>query len=238
MKTKLFFVFTLFALVVKSEETPPRYRHINSVWLGYFNSTTIGKKWNVNTDIQYRTKDWLENPSQFLVRSGLGYKINDKVRITLGAAHFRFYLTDVRTRGEWRPWQELLINDVIGKTKIAHRFRAEQRFNQKTIANKPIDDYNFNWRFRYRIEATHPLIKSGDRGIYLLLGNEILINAGSNIRYNYFDQNRLYAGFNFEQSKRLTYQIEFMHIWQQQSNGITLDKVSIIRFNIFHKISL
>ncbi|MBK7668158.1 MAG: DUF2490 domain-containing protein [Sphingobacteriaceae bacterium] len=94
MKAKLFFVLTLFNLVARSQETPPRYRYINSVWLGYFNSTTIGKKWNVNTDIQYRTKEWLAKPSQFLVRSGLGYKLNDKVRITLGIAHFRFYLTE------------------------------------------------------------------------------------------------------------------------------------------------
>lgn len=238
MKTKLFFVLTLFALMVKSEETPPRYRYVNSVWLGYFNSTTFGKKWNINTDIQYRTKDWLEKPSQFLVRSGLGYKLNDKVRITLGAAHFRFYLADVRTRGEWRPWQELLINDEVGKIKIAHRFRAEQRFHQKTINNRPIDEYSFNWRFRYRIEAVYSLIKKENKSIALVFGNEILINAGSNIRYNYFDQDRLYAGLNFEQNKRLTYQIEFMQMWQQQSNGITLDKVSIIRFNVFHKINL
>lgn len=238
MKTKLFFVLVLFAFALRAQETTPRYRHINSVWLGYFNSTTIGKKWNVNTDIQYRTREWLVKPSQFLVRSGVGYKLNDKLRITIGAAHFRFYLTSVATRGEWRPWQELLINDVAGKTKITHRFRAEQRFNQKVVGNKPIDDYSFNWRFRYRIEAIRPLLKNGDRGIALILGNEILINAGNNIRYNYFDQDRLYAGFNFDQNKYLTYQIEFMHIWQQQTNGITLDKVSVIRFNIFHRISL
>ncbi|MBK7668159.1 MAG: DUF2490 domain-containing protein [Sphingobacteriaceae bacterium] len=131
-----------------------------------------------------------------------------------------------------------MINDVVGKIKIAHRFRDEQRFNQKVSGNKPIDDYSFNWRFRYRIEATYPILKSGDRVISILAGNEILINAGNSIRYNYFDQNRLYGGFNFEQNKRLTYQIEFMHMWQQQANGITLDKISIIRFNILHKINL
>lgn len=238
MKTKLFFGLVLFVLAVRSQEAAPRYRSINSVWLGYLNTTTIDEKWNVNTDIQYRTKEWLEKPSQFLVRSGLGYKLNDKVRITLGAAHFRFYLTSITTNGEWRPWQELLINDAVGKTKIAHRFLAEQRFNQKVVANKPTNDHSFNWRFRYRLEATRHLIKYGSKGISLIIGNEILINAGNSIRYNYFDQDRLYAGFNFDQNKHLTYQIEFMYIWQQQSNGITLDKVSIVRFNIFHRISL
>jgi hypothetical protein len=238
MKTKLLFALTLFTFLVRSQESPPRYRYTNSVWLGYFNSTTIGKKWNVNTDIQYRGKEWLAKPSQFLVRSGLGYKLNDKVKLTLGAAHLRFYLTGVATRGEWRPWQELLINDALGKIRIAHRFRVEQRFNQKVVANRPVDDYSFNWRFRYRIEATYPIIKNGDKGISFVAGNEILINTGNNIRYNYFDQDRLYAGLNFEQNKRLTYQVEFMQIWQQQSNGLTLDKISIIRFNVFHKINL
>lgn len=192
----------------------------------------------MNTDIQFRTKKWLANPNQALVRTGLAYRVNEKIRFTIGLAHFRFYLNDVATRGEWRPWQEILLSNGINMIKIAHRIRAEQRFNEAILNSKPSGTYNFNWRFRYRIEIQLALLKHDDRVVSIVAGDEILINAGKNIRYNYFDQNRLFAGINFEQNKKLTYQIQFMKIWQQQSNGLTLDDISVIRLNVFHKISL
>jgi hypothetical protein len=238
MKLKIASALLFLSLSVFSQETLPRHRHSNAVWFGYFNSVSNGRNWNVNTDIQYRAKERGSTPSQFLVRSGLGYKLNDKVKVTIGVAHFRFYLNPIITRGEWRPWQEVLITDEIRKFTLAHRFRSEQRFHQKVVGGQPVDDYNFNWRFRYRIEGTYTLIKRAERTIGLVFGNEILVNAGASVKYNYFDQDRLYVGLNFGHNKKLTYQVEFMKLWQQYPNGFTLDNVTIIRLNIFHKINL
>lgn len=221
-----------------AQEAGPHYRYSKAIWLGYFNSTAFNSKWSLNTDIQFRGKDWLAQPSQALVRSGLGYKLAEKVRVTIGLAHYRFYLNDIVTRGEWRPWQEVLLNNDIGKVKIAHRLRAEQRFNETVLNAHPTGDYTFNWRFRYRLDVQIPLFTKNEKSIWLVLGDELLINAGKNIKYNYFDQNRIYLGFNFEQNKRITYQIQVMQISQQQSNGTTLDKISVIRVNVFHKIVL
>lgn len=234
----ILFILILFSLKTRSQETVPVIRYTNAVWLGYFSSINFKKHWSVNTDLQYRMKNWLANPSQALVRSGLAYRLNDKVRFTIGIAHFRFYLDNVVTRGEWRPWQEILLTNDINKVKIAHRLRAEQRFNESTRKGKPSGEYLFNWRFRYRIELQIPVLRKNGKSISMIGGDELLVNAGKNIRYNYFDQNRLYAGINFEQNKNLTYQIQFMKIWQQQSNGLTLDDISVIRLNVFHKINL
>lgn len=234
----VFIFIVLASLNARCQETIPTIRYTNAVWLGYFNSTSFKKSWSVNTDIQYRTKNGLTNANQALIRTGLAYRLKDNVRIMLGVAHFRFYLSNVVTRGEWRPWQEILLSNDIDKIKITHRIRAEQRFNEVTVNRKPSGVYNFNWRFRYRIELQITLLKREEKAISLLAGDELLINAGKTIRYNYFDQNRLFAGINIEQNKKLTYQIQFMKIWQQQNDGLTLDDISVIRINVFHKISL
>ena len=61
--------------------------------------------------------------------------------------------------------------------------------------------------------------------------SDLLIN-------NYFDQNRTYVGVNYEINKKISLQLQYMHIWQLLSNGITLDNIDVIRFNIYHTISL
>jgi hypothetical protein len=59
------------------------------------------------------------------------------------------------------------------------------------------DGYLFNFRARYNILGQIPLgrqqFKSGSMS--LVLSNEVFINAGKEVVYNTFDQNRAFAGF-------------------------------------------
>lgn len=238
MKTKLVFVLVILGLIGFSQESTKQIKNINQVWAGYYNSITVNEKWSVNSDFQFRTKDWFDHNSQALVRTGLVRKINEKINVTFGLAHFRFYLSEVATRGEWRPWQEIALTEKFEKLKVSHRLRVEQRFNQKYKNDEWGNDYTFNWRFRYKLDLQFPLVSKNNKALYFTLGNEILINAGEVIKYNYFDQNRLSIGFNIELNKNFTIQPQFIYIWQQESNGITLDKISVVRLNILHKIKL
>lgn len=212
----------------------------NMLWLGYYNSIILNSKWSVNSDIQFRTKNELKDYSQALIRSDLSYKLKDRISISAGIAHFRFFLTKDKTRGEWRPWQELKLNDKFGNCKLTHRFRIEQRFNENVKNAEATNEYQFNFRFRYRLDLRYPLLKENERGnnMYVLVGNEIMINAGNNISYNYFDQDRLYVGINYEINKKIALQLQYMHVWQQASNGLTLNSNEVIRFNIYHTISI
>jgi hypothetical protein len=212
----------------------------NMLWLGYFSMIKFNERWSLNSDAQFRTRNEVKNYSQALLRTGLSYKLNEKVDVTLGLAHFRFFITNDKTRGEWRPWQELKLNDKFGNCKLSHRFRVEQRFNENVKNAEATNEYQLNFRFRYRLNLRYPLLKENEAGnnIYVLVGNEIMINAGNNIIYNYFDQDRLYVGINYEINKKIALQLQYMHIWQQASNGLTLNSNEVIRFNIYHTISI
>ncbi len=238
MKTKLVFALAVLGLKGFSQESARQIKKVNQLWGGYYSNIILNEKWSVNSDFQFRTKDWYEHNSQALARTGLSRKINDKVNVTVGVAHFRFYYSDVATRGEWRPWQEIALTEKYKKLKVIQRFRIEERFNQKLKSGEPINDYTYNWRFRYKFDLQFPLASKNEKALYLTLGNEIMINAGKEIKYNYFDQDRLSAGLNIELNKNFTLQPQFIYIWQQESNGTTLDKISVIRLNIVHKIKL
>ncbi|MBA3682469.1 MAG: DUF2490 domain-containing protein [Bacteroidetes bacterium] len=222
------------------QNTKPIIQKDNMFWIGYYNSTNINPKWSVNSDVQFRTKNWHTDYSQALIRSGLAYTFNERVNLTAGLAHFRYFITNEKTRGEWRPWQELAVHDRLGNVKITHRFRLEERFNEQVKSNEPINEYVFNYRYRYKLDLRFRLVKRNNKGknLVVLVGNELMINAGKNITYNYFDQNRSYAGLNFEWNKNITWQLQYMHIWQQLSSGNTFQSTEVIRFNFFHTITL
>lgn len=230
---------SIISISSNAQDSNPRFKQENMIWIGYYNSLVLSPKWSINSDLQGRTKNWYKDYSQALIRTGLSFKANDRITLTAGLAHFRFFINNQLTRGEWRPWQELALNDKVGKVKITHRFRFEQRFNQRTAYNEPINEHQFNYRFRYRIDLRFPLNKENEKGnnFNLLIGDEIMINAGRSIINNYFDQNRLYLGLNYELNKRLSLQLQYMRVWQLLSNGITLDNIEVIRFNIYHTIN-
>ena len=229
----------LFATSLAQNNSPIIVRD-NMVWVGYFSMIKINDKWSLNSDAQFRTRNEVKNYSQALLRTGLSYKLNEKVDVTLGLAHFRFFITNDKTRREWRPWQEFKLNDKFGNCKLSHRFRVEQRFNETLKNSEATNDYQFNFRFRYRFDLRYPILKENKSGnnIYALIGNEIMVNAGNNISYNYFDQDRLYVGVNYEINKKIALQLQYMHVWQQASNGLTLNSNEVIRFNIYHTISI
>lgn len=229
----------LFATSLAQNNSPIIVRD-NMVWVGYFSTIKFNDKLSLNSDAQFRTRNEVKNYSQALLRTGLSYKLNEKVDVTLGLAHFRFFITNDKTRGEWRPWQEFKLNDKFGNCKLSHRFRVEQRFNETVKNSEATNDYQFNFRFRYRFDLRYPILKENKSGnnIYALIGNEIMVNAGNNISYNYFDQDRLYIGVNYEINKKIVLQLQYMHVWQQASNGLTLNSNEVIRFNIYHTISI
>jgi len=233
-------LFLNMALKGFSQNSSSEIIHDNMLWLGYYNTINFNDKWSLNSDAQFRTKNGVKNNSQALIRTGLSYKINNKIDITSGLAHFRFFITNERTRGEWRPWQEIKLTSNFGSVNLINRFRVEQRYIEGVIDSQPSNKYNFNFRFRYRLDVKIPINKEKEEGknFYLLLGNEIMVNAGENINSNYFDQDRLFVGLNYELNKKITLQFQYMHIWQQLATGNTLMNLDVIRFNLYHTLTI
>ena len=208
------------------------------VWVGYFNTIKLNPRFAINSDLQGRTRNSLL--SQYVTRAGLVFGVNSKLYLVGGFAAF-FYPQPTNQnllRNEWRPWEEIMIADNIGNLKINHRFRAEQRYNEVIIKNNLTDDYSYTNRFRYKIDLQYPLLRSEKEthSVYIIAANELMINTGKSIKYNYFDQNRTSVGISYKATRAFTFQVILMRIWQQQSNGYTLENDKVLRFNIYHTI--
>jgi hypothetical protein len=218
-----------------------RYDHLNQLWFGYYSNVKLSQRWAVNSDFQGRTTDWYNEWSQVLVRSGLAYKFNDKFALTVGFADFLYFEKGNKaTRNEYRPWQELAVSDHYNAWKITHRFRYEQRFFQHIVNDELSGGYTSNHRFRYKLDFQRTIWKkeNSETSLALQFSNELMINAGKSIVYNYFDQNRTAASLLFTANKNFTLQLQYMNIIQQLSNGTTINQANVIRINIYHTISV
>lgn len=211
----------------------------NQVWVGDFTKVKLNAKWAVYLDCGARRSNWFTNWSQLLVRPGIIYNLNKSVSVAVGAAYFRHFVAGL-VRNEYRPWEQITFTETIGRVSINHRLRAEQRFNQRIEENKLQDEFNYNNRFRYQLNALVAINNQvlENNTLYLTFAEELMINNGKEIKYNYFDQNRLSAGLGYKLNDALNVSIAYMNVFIQKNQALSFEQNNVVVFNLYHTVCL
>lgn len=127
-----------------------------------------------------------------------------------------------------------MIRHKAGRFRFFQRIRFEERFLQvhsKDAAGEVIDvgfGENFQFRFRYRFNATYPLGAESimPKKFFLTAYDELFISRGEKVIVSYPDQNRLFAGAGYQFTKGISanagyfYQIIIKPSGQQQENNM------------------
>ena len=169
-------------------------------WLMYFGTNKVSEKFSIHIEAQYRNHTISPtNIEQLLLRTGLNYHFKPNASATFGYAHIGNYEYDSERKSpeveEHRIWQQFLTTNTIGRVKLEHRYRLEERF---------VED-DFKMRFRYRlmvfIPLNRPKIEAG--ALYLGIYDELFIND----KRNFFDRNRLYGGLGYQYANNMHFQV-------------------------------
>ena len=212
------------------------------LWTGYFNQTRLSNKWGIYVDAQLRTKDhFFRNFSLSLIRPGISYYVNENLRLTAGYAYFTYYAQDNFKvfRPERRLWQQLQWNALFKKNKTRHYLRLEERYLRKIAPDSTLaDGYNFNYRIRYNFLWQLPLTKNSESkaAVSLVFNDEIQVNLGKAIVYNYFDQNRFFAGLIYNTSARDYIQLGYLNVFQQMNAGNVYRSINAVRILYFQSL--
>lgn len=152
---------------------------------------TFDKSWNAFFEAQLRSQKIFNDFNYYEYKGGLGYNFKSNISVVVALGRYMTYppfgdFTKPATNEETRLWQQLTLNNNIGRLKLEHRYRIEQRFTS----------FGYRNRFRYRLNAIvpfgHNTIES--RTLYASLFNEIfLTNEGP-----YFEQNRIFGGLGYQ----------------------------------------
>jgi hypothetical protein len=221
-----------------------RTQNLQQVWTGYFNQTRLSDKWGIWFDAQLRTKDdFFEDFSVCIIRPGITYYVNDALKLTAGYGYITHYPQDnfIESRPEHRPWQQIQWHTRYGKNRTAQYIRLEERFRSKVGPDSVmIAGNNFNFRARYNLLWQIPLtgadLKKGD--FSFILNDEVHIAFGKEVVYNYFDQNRFFAGFAYHLNTRDNLQFGYLNVFQQLAAGNRYRSTHAARIFYFHNLDL
>lgn len=226
-------------------QTVKQTRSVQQVWTAYFNQTRFSGKWGSWTDVHLRTKeDFATNFSQAIFRLGLTYYIADNTKLTAGFAYVNHFPADGHkniSQPEHRPWQQMQWHTRYSRLRTMQWIRLEERYRRKIKNNDELGQgYNFNFRLRYNILANIPLNSKGivAKSWSLVLNDEVHINFGREIVYNYFDQNRFFAGFSYHTNAHDNLQLGYMNLFQQLASGNSYRTIHVLRLFYFHNLDL
>jgi len=193
-------------------------------WLIYIGNKKINSKWNIHNEVQYRNYNAIGDLEQLLLRTGVGYNLtenNNNLLLGYGYILSENYVGDSNEKvsvNEHRIFQQFTSKNEVGKLKLNHRYRFEQRI----VAD------DFKLRFRYFLGLNIPLSKKGKakNSYYLSAYNEIFLNTKTSI----FDRNRLYAGLGYAINDKIRLEAGYMNQFFESSSR---DQFNIITFITF-----
>jgi len=220
-------------------------QHVNQIWLGYLNQTRFSNKWEMWLDLHLRTKEeFFDNFSQSIIRPGITYYLNEDTKLTAGYAYVSNYPADSHknvTQPEHRPWQQIQWYNRYAKIRTMQWFRLEERFRRKILNDSELaSGYNFNYRMRYDFSLQAPLSKKKfePHSFMFVVNDEVHVNFGKQIVYNYFDQNRFFVGFGYLTNKTDRLQAGYMNLFQQLPTGNQYRSINAVRIFYFHSLDL
>jgi hypothetical protein len=145
-----------------------------------------------------------------MLRTGLGYAINDEASVWLGYAWVTYDEPFAKTPfDEHRIWQDFSWSHTYAYATLSTRSRLEQRFMDTGS--------DVGWRFRQRIKVSVPLAFAPD---FSLVGGEEYfanINQTNFGADDGFDQNRVFGGLGYDFNKHTKAEIGYMNIYLRRS---------------------
>jgi hypothetical protein len=185
----------------------------HNAWLMYFGNHQLSSRWGIHAEVQWRRHNFLADQQQLLLRAGADYYLKNGSRVTAGYAFIKTYpygdFAVANAFPEHRAWQQFLTAQTLGKIKLTHRYRLEQRF----IGNASTGQFS-NGRYENRMRYMAKLVRNistTKHPLFIALYDEILINFGKEVGYNLFDQNRLYGALGFTFLPQLKVEIGYLY---------------------------
>ena len=243
----LFIISTLLAVAPINSQAQKNVLHQAQIWYSYYNNLKFSDKYRLLTDIQERQFIApVGAQGTFLFRSILYRNLGNNWEAGVGLARFYQSPTKIPSSSdlvvpEWRPTIDFVNKQKAGAANLGSRFRVEARYYHHVEDGKLASGYQFgNFRFRYQFSADYPIIRNAKKKPVLSVRayDEVMVNFGSKIVSNTFDQNRLFAGFMFDVTKSFQLELGYLNWFQETSDGQTYYNRNILRFQINHRIDL
>jgi hypothetical protein len=206
-------------------------------WVSLNTTLRFSDQWGMVADVHMRRDDFIAEPYFYLLRTGVSYWISGKYPVTLGVGHL--WQAPDEGNNTWadenRIYQQWSAVQKQGIVSVLHRIRLEERWKDHIVEDEILGDKLFSLRLRYlasfdcRVFA-NPKIPS------LVVSDEVLVQFGKSITYNSFDQNRLFLGVKEQLSRKLSFDVGYMNVWQQKLSGNLYTMSHVFRLFFYYNL--
>lgn len=237
--------FSLFLILSFSGYSQKTITSQQQIWFAYLQNLKINDRFSIQTDIQERHFIAPVKQGQFLMRSTFKTAIRENWDFGVG---FAFFLSNTDPSIDYnlevpevRPYIEFNNKQPFKRVMISHRYRLESRFFHNVNGKELADGFSFgSMRFRYQFGLDILLNKpKEDKNTFKLrVLDEMMLNFGSKIKYNLFDQNRVYVMLQYAPVRSVAFEIGYLNWFQQRSSGDKYFNRNILRFAIIHNLSI
>jgi len=201
-------------------------------WWSLNSTTRVTDRFGVIGDFHVRRTDFVSDPSFYFVRAGANFWITERLTAALGYAH----MWNAPAHEDWETWsdenriyQQVQYATRFGSTSVLHRLRNEQRWKEVVAGDSLTGETAFSNRVRYLLSFTIP-VAANPALPAVVLSDEILVQFGSDIVLNTFDQNRLFAGIKKSVTPTLSFDLGYMLVYQEKASGYEYDLNHTLRW--------
>jgi hypothetical protein len=201
-------------------------------WWSINSTLRLTERWGAVGDVHIRRNDFIQDPSFYFLRFGAHRWITDTLAVTLGYAHSWV----APAQEDWHTWtqedriyQQIQYSSRLGTVGVLHRLRNEQRWREEVVDDVQTGERELTNRVRYLFSVTIPVsVKPAVPS--LVVSDEILVQFGSGVVTNTFDQNRLFAGIKQRVSRDWSFDLGYMLVYQQKASGDQYDLNHTLRW--------
>jgi Protein of unknown function (DUF2490) len=228
-----------FAIEPETEQAKT-FKNTSGFWLGIYTKYRLSKRVFYYGEYHIRRRNNLfDNMAQIYLRFGATYLVNSKMSLTGGIATPLYWAPNQDAENidkvvpQFRFWEQLLLVQHIGRTKLYHQYRIEQRWEREYEKGSP---FRFDFRSRYKIAWYYPLNNRHfvPKTFFLSPYAEIFFQAGKRVKYNYFEDFRLFLGAGYILNKNFQFQAGYMFTFRHAGSPYDYEKRHIIRISVFH----
>lgn len=240
-KIFLLIVFIPFILTAQKEIVSQQ-----NAWATYTGNHKLADKFGIHTEYQWRRSEGFQHWQQSLLRLGIDFYVKPNLQLTTGYGWIKTFPYGeqpiAKTNNEHRIWEQAILKSPIGKLDIQHRYRLEQRFLERWVAqstnNWTLDGYNFRQRLRYRVYVAVPLTRREwkDNTLFMAIYDEIFIGFGKGIGKNILDQNRFYAALGWRFNKNMNVQFGYLNQYIVKADGVQAERNHTLQIGVTYNV--
>lgn len=208
----------------------------NDIWLHYVGKNMLTNKLSFTFEGTMRFANGFSEKQQWFVRPSVDYQFTKWFTGSIGYSYYNTYsygdpAMNKISIPENHVWFQGTFVHNSGDFKFTHRLRDELRYVGVAVQDPvteefDIDHYEYRNRLRYMFLLNHPITKvDGNTKLFVILGDEVFVNLGSNAGKTFLNQNRIIGGFGYNIDKQNQLQLSYIHqnIWNypntfQESN--------------------